>query len=271
MKQVPRPGGERIEREARLRWVPLRQMKVNPLAQRDLRRHRVAELASRFDPEQMGAPTVSMRGGWYYIVDGQHRIEALKAWLGSWDGQQVQCWCYEGLDETAEADLFLRLNDVLAVSAYARYKVAVQAGRSGEADIDRIVRAVGLRISQAKGGGAISAVATLRRVYERAGPGTLSRSLRIIRDAYGDAGLESAVIEGIGLLCQRYNGELPDQQAVTRLAGARGGVHGLTSRAGQLRQMTGSPPAECVAAAAVELINRGSGGRKLPAWWRAQS
>ena len=36
----------RIEREARLRWVPLAHMRVNPLAQRDLNQARVAKLAA---------------------------------------------------------------------------------------------------------------------------------------------------------------------------------------------------------------------------------
>ena len=217
----------------------------------------------------MGTPTVSCRGGWYYIIDGQHRIAALKQWLGSWQDQQIQCWAYEGLTEAQEAEVFLKLNDTLAVHAFAKFKVAVQAGRAGEADVDRIVRALGLRISQARSGGAISAVGTLRRVYARGGAATLSEALRIIRDAYGDAGLDGPVIDGIGLLCQRYNGELSEQKAVERLAAAHGGVSGLISRAGQLRQSTGNAAAQCVAAAAVEVINRGSGGKKLPAWWRA--
>jgi hypothetical protein len=87
-------------------------------------------------------------------------------------------------------------------------------------------------------------------------------------DAYGEAGLDGPVIEGIGLLCQRYNGDLSEQRAVDRLSSAHGGVSGLISRVGQLRQSTGSAPAQCVAAAAVELINRGSGRPKLPGWWR---
>jgi hypothetical protein len=41
------------------------------------------------------------------------------------------------------------------------------------------------------------------------------------------------------------------------------------SRAGQLRQGTGLSPAECVAAAAVELINRFTRRAKLAPWWRA--
>jgi ParB-like nuclease domain len=69
----------RVERQARLRWVPLTQMRVNPLAQRDLNQARVSKLAAVFEPEKMDAPTVSHRGGWYYLIDGQHRIAALKA------------------------------------------------------------------------------------------------------------------------------------------------------------------------------------------------
>jgi hypothetical protein len=61
----------RIERAARLRWVPLAQMRVNPLAQRDLNQARVTGLAAAFDPELMDAPTVNHRGDWYYLIDGQ--------------------------------------------------------------------------------------------------------------------------------------------------------------------------------------------------------
>src|SRR3974390_904680 len=101
----------RIERAARLRWVPLAQLRVNPLAQRDLNPARVAKLAAAFDPELMDAPTVNHRGDLYYLIDGQHRIAALKLWMPSWekDGQQVQCWMYEGLSEAEEAERFLAL------------------------------------------------------------------------------------------------------------------------------------------------------------------
>lgn len=272
--EAPPPGRDnggrtarRIDRDARLRWVPLEQMRVNPQAQRELRPAWVAKLAAEFSPEQMGAPVVSHRGDWYYLIDGAHRIAALKLFLGDWEGQQAQCWTYDGLTEAQEAELFLKLNDTLTVRSFDKFKVAVQAGRTTEADIDRIVRAAGLRISQDRSSGGISATGTLVRVYAR-GPAVLARVLRIIRDAYGEPGLEGPVIDGIGLLCQRYDGQLDEHNAIERLSSAHGGVSGLLSRAGQLRQNTGSPHAQCVAAAAVELINRGSGGRKLPNWWR---
>jgi hypothetical protein len=260
---------ERVQREARLHWVPISQMRVSPLAQRDLNPARVDRLAASFDLEQLGTPTVSFRDGCYYIIDGQHRIEALKA-IGYGD-QQVQCWVYKGLSEADEAERFLRLNDVLAVAAYPKFKVAVQAGRAEEADIDRIVRAQGLRISLERGDRAISAVHTLRRVYRRGGPACLARTLRIARDAYGDPGLEAMVIDGIGLLCHRYNGELREDQVIPALAEASGGVNGLLGKAENLRRQTGNPKAHCVAAAAVELVNRRRGGRKLRSWWRPET
>ncbi len=257
----------RVEREAKLAWVPIPLMRFSERAQRDYQQSRVDKLVAAFSLEQLGTPTVNLRGGVWFVIDGQHRIGALRD-IGYGD-QQVQCWTYEGMTEAEEAEMFLRLNDVLSVSAFAKFKVGVTAGRDEECDIDAIVRSAGLHIAQGGGYGAVAAVGTLRRVYQR-GPGCLARTLCIIRDSFGDPGMESVVIDGIGLLCDRYNGELTDERAIKGLSAARGGLKGLLGKAEILRQATHSPRAHCVAAAAVELINHGRGGKKLPSWWRAE-
>ena len=256
----------RIERTARLRWVPVDKMRVSPVAQRQLNQARVDFLVANFDVEQIGTLTVNERDGHFYIIDGQHRKAAIEQ-IG-WGDQQVQCWTYVGLTEQEEADRFDRLNDVLAVHAFDKFRVRVTAGRDVEADIDRIVQAQGLCISRDKIPGAIGAVGTLRRVYTRSDDSTLARTLRIIRDAYGDPGFEAAVIDGIGLLCQRYNGELPTDVAIAKLANVRAGVNGLLGKAENIRRQTGNQKNHCVAAAAVEIINAGKGGRKLPDWFK---
>jgi hypothetical protein len=262
---VAKHESNKVTRDARLKWVPISLMKIPPTAQRDLNNARVEHLAAEFDLEQLGTPTVNHRESSFYLIDGQHRIEALKR-IG-WGDQQVQCWTYEDLSEQQEAERFLKLNNVLPVQAFDRFRIGVHAGRAVECDIDRIVRAQDLRVSQDHIDGAVSAVGTLRRIYVRSNGPTLGRTLRIIRDAYGSAGLEAPVLDGIGLLCQRYNGRLDDVTTVTKLSNAHGGVNGLLNKAENLRRQTGNQRAHCVAAAAVELINSGRGGKKLPSWW----
>jgi len=263
---VTNPNPSRAEREARLRWVPIEKMKTSAVAQRQLNQARVDHLAANFDLEQLGTPTLSERDGAFYIIDGQHRIEMLRQ-VG-WGDQQIQCWTYTGLTEQEEADKFDRLNDVLPVHAFDKFKVRVVADREIEADIDRIVRAAGLIVSRDNLPGAISAVGTMRRVYVRSSAATLGRALRIIRDAYGDPGLEAPVIDGIGLLCQRYNGDLNDTEATAKLHAANGGVNALLGKAERIRRETGDYKSHAVAAAAVEIINAGKGGKKLPSWWK---
>lgn len=261
------PTTKRIERVARTKQVPLNEMRVNPLAQRELNEARVDNLVANLDLEQIGTPTVSFRDGHYWVIDGQHRIEALRRF--GFTTETIECKVYEGLTSEQEAEMFLKLNDVLAVHALPKFRAAVHAGRPMQSDVDRIVRSLGLVVTRDNQPGAIGAVGTLERVYKRSGPKVLARSLAIVRDAFGDAGLEAPVIDGIGHLCARYNGELDEKVTVERLAKAHGGVNGLLNKAETIRRQTGNAKALCVAAAAVETINAGRGGKKLPGWWKA--
>lgn len=256
----------KVERSARLRWVPLDKIKVNPAAQRELNHSRVDRLLAHLDLDQIGNPVLNERGGSFYCIDGQHRIEALRQF--GFTDEVIQCWVHVGLTEAEEAERFLQINDTLAVEAHAKYRAAVNAGRQTECDIERVVRASGCVVSKDKLPGAIAAVGTLRRVYDRSGSKVLGRSLRIAAAAYGDIGLSAEVIDGLGLLCQRYNGDIVDDDVVQKLSTTHGGVNGLLGAAEKLRRQTGERKGVCVAAAAVDLINRGKGGKKLPNWWK---
>lgn len=268
----PHNTSRRAEREARLVWVSLGLTRVPTMAQREIKAGRVDHIAANMDLEQIGTPTVNKRGGLFYIIDGQHRVEAYKQWIGEgWEEQQLHCWTYEGLSEEEEAETFLKLNDTLSVQAFDKFRIGLNANRPEEVEIAAVVAKAGLTISQSRAEGAIGAVGTLRRVYRREGHAVLARALGIIRDAYGSPGLEAPVIDGIGLLCGRYNGEMDTAQAVTRLGSVSGGLAGLMNRAYFTKNQTNAPLNQCVAAAAVELINRGKGGKKLPSWWKGEA
>lgn len=267
MSDKPTETEGRVQRDARLEWIPLAAMHVSPVAQRQLQQDRVDKLVAAFDLEKLGTLTVNWRSECWWLIDGQHRAEALRQ-LGYGD-QQVECWTYRGLNEGEEAEKFLGLNDILAVGVFPRFKVAVAAGRPVETDINKIVQGLGLRVSMDSGQHSVRAVGTLRRVYLRGGPQVLRRSLGIIRDSYGDSGLEALVIDGVALVCERYDGDLTDDRAATALSSGRGGVSSLLGRAETLRLQTGNTKAHCVAAAVVEQVNSGRGGKRLPTWWKA--
>lgn len=253
----------RMERNGHLRWVAVADIHVNPRAQRDLRPGWAAQIAAEFDPDRFLPPLLSHRGNRYYVIDGQHRIEAIR--LMGWEDQQVQCWVYDGLTESEEADLFLWHNNRKSVGAFDKFQTAVVAERDTETDINRVVLLQGLKVAHGSPG-SIAAVGALRKVHAH-GPDVLGRTLRIVRDAYGDDGFKGEVISGIGLMCARYNGELAEDAAVAKLSNARGGLGALMTKSHALRKQLGRPMPHCVAGAAVEIINSGKGGKKLPNWW----
>jgi len=260
---------QQLECKSKSEFVPLGKMYVSELGQREIRDYRVDTLVSEFDLDRIGRPVLNFRDSRYFILDGQHRIAALKRWNGpGWETVQIECQVFRGLTESQEAEMFLRLNDVLTVSVFDKFAKAVVAGRESESTIQRTVEQQGLTISKHKTPGSIGAVGTLVKVYKRSNKETLGRALRIIRDAYGDAGFEGSVVDGIGHLCQRYNGALDEQMAKERLGAARGGVKGLLNRATEIHLRTGNARPLCIAAAAVDIINFGKGGKKLPSWWK---
>jgi hypothetical protein len=244
-------------------------MRVSPVSQREFNHSHAQELAANFDLEGFGFPVVNFRDGHWYVIDGQHRVAALRL-IGWGPEQQIQCEAYDGLSEVEEAERFLKRNRRRTITAFDNFRVAVNAGREIECDIDRIVRAAGLKISRDTTDGSISAVAALRAVYELGRPGILARTLRIVRDAYGGHGaaLRQELITGIGHVCRRYEGTLDDRLLIERLAKLPGGALGLVGRAAVTKKQLGKPLAHCVAAAAVEIYNSARTAKKLDSWWK---
>lgn len=264
----------RGRRAPHLRWVRLRDMVSAPKAQRQFRATWAAEIAANFDLEKLGYPVVSKRGETYYVIDGQHRIAALKL-FGFAPDDTVQVECYEGLSEREEAELFLGRNRQKTVDALSRFRVGVNAERAVETAVERVVRHQGLHVGpRGKGTArdAISAVSVLTAVYGRIGEAGLAKTLRIVRDAYGTGGLDGPVIDGVSLCVQRYDGTLDEDAAVAALAGAAGGLNGLLTHAEKTRAAVGQARPQCIAATVVDLYNRGPVGKKkrLAPWWKQE-
>lgn len=266
----------RVDRIAQREFVRLGLVRVNPIVQREFVPSKADRIAAEFDPEHFGTPVVNMRGGHAWVIDGQHRVEALKMWLGEgWEDQHFEAEVYTDLTEAQEADAFLRRNDAMAVNAFNKFRIAVVAGWEDEQTVSGIVLREGLTITRDRDHeGRILAVGTLLRIYRRAGGDVLARTLAIIRDAYGTAGLDAPVLAGMSMVVHRYD-RLDDKEMVKRLTKAHGGLSGMLGKADREKKSSGNPRQFCVAAAIVDTFNsqsaesKGGNGTKMLSWWKA--
>lgn len=265
MNDHSKVGGGRGERASQLRWVALGELGVSVHAQRKFSQTHTESIAAEFDLEKLGFPVVSSRDGSYWIVDGQHRIAAAKM-FGFTDTDTIQCEVYEGLTEKEEAEFFLGRDFRRGVHPFDKFRIAVTAERTVETAIQRLANVNGIKISKSDG---ISCVGTLKTIYERSGPVVLGRTLRIIRDAYGDAGYDRAVVDGVAMVCARYGDQFSAEDATAKLGNIHGGVNGLLGAAAKLRLQTGNAKSSCVAGAVVEALNKGRAtGKRLASWWK---
>jgi hypothetical protein len=234
-------------------WVAIADMEVNPSAQREWDPAWSEHIALNFDPGQLGEITISFRNGHYYVVDGRHRIEAMK--LMGWGDQQLLCQVFTDLTEELEAEKFIQLNDVKIVGAMPKYRAAITAGRPDAVAIEKIVHNLGLVVTSDRIPGAIGAVKTLQTCYRRNGGHVLERALRIIRDSFGERGFEQRVLAGIVFLVAHYEEALDDDLVIDKLGSTRGGVNGLLGAAEVIRGHQGGRWDRFVAEAAVKIVN----------------
>lgn len=273
-KKKPTPaefgGLKRVKRPTAIRTITLGEMSVSPAAQREFREYKGRAILDKFDESKIGIFTVSHRDGRYWIVDGQHRRWALSEYIGEgWEDWQIEVLCHFDLTERDEADLFLVLNDHLAVSALDSFKVAVTAERSTESDIDRIVRSLGLRVGGSIREGSITAVTALEKVYQSGGPRLLVRTLYVIREAWDGTGFEAAMVEGLGKFIARYDGRYDEDRLIKKLSALKGGMKALGQLAYVIREKANVSKREAFAAATTDIYNKGlRGPASLGSWFK---
>ncbi len=257
------------EKQWTVKEFTLGTLKVSDSAQRDLKQYRVDALLAHFDPDKIGIPVINVRtdlSAW--IIDGQHRVASLIAWLGSgWEKQPIPCRTYQGLTEEEEAEMFLILNDVLAVNHFDRFRIAVKASRPSESGVTSIVAKCGLHVSKGKGEGCISCVTTLLGIYNKQGGPSLERAIRIAHESFGDPGLDRIIVLAVAHVVGRYGKALDDKHAIDRLNSMKGGAGALLAKARVIQNQTRAAFGLSAAAAIVDVIN-GRGGHKLPSWWK---
>lgn len=265
-------------RPSKIRSVAIAQMRVPPalVTQREFSQAQGDRLAADLDLNKLGFPIVNFRDGVHWLVDGQHRIYALK--LNGFGEDVLECEVYENLTDKEMAEIFLGRDQRRPVSPFDKFHVACTAQYSRETAVRRAVETQGLRIGRNKEENTIGAIGSLLRVYDRAGNShqgevIVGKVCRTLKHAYGgdSSAFEAGMIEGIGLIFNRYNGRTDEKELSSRLAAHSNGVRGVIRRAETQRLRTGNLKAQCIASVVVEIYNRGLGPRandRLPSWWK---
>lgn len=232
---------------------------VDHTYQRDPIPKRVKVIADNLDLDALGLFIVSRRAdGSLYVIDGQHRIEALRqyGWQNDW---KVECRVYEKLTVEQEAELYRQLNDTRPLKAWDFFKAGLVSGDAGCLEIDATVRSAGLKVSGQCGDGKVGCVTTLRQVHGRYGKDVLRRALEIATASWGHtaAAVEKELVHGLSIVTATYNGELDTPWLVKKLAKAPGGPSGLLGRARGLKEIATAPLYRIVAQQVVALYNKG--------------
>ena len=154
--------------------------------QRPINKGFIDKVCRDLDMRAFGVLLVALRPDeLLYVCDGQHRLEIARQlkWLN------VPCVVVLCEDAEDEARLFLNANARSAVHALDRHRAAVCARDERALQLEAAVQAADLEIGTRKDGDPstihhVCAVVALQVVLAGYGPMTLTRALRLLRDAW---------------------------------------------------------------------------------------
>lgn len=210
------PGVERMLHTSRLTSGLPYQRPVNP--------KEVERLIREWDERLLDPIIVSFRDGKFYVVDGQHRIVAMRQMNGG-KGVMVNCKVYSGLTYEQEADLCYKLDKAKKrLSLSQSTNALVESGTDAEAvEIRRLLEGCGYAWALGKKAGKQNEIVATRAVfnaYRFLGRSAFTRLFSIMRATWdGDTrSLTAVMISGMALFLKTYETELDDRAFIKRLS-----------------------------------------------------
>lgn len=246
-----------------IRTVRLSQLRTDDRVNRPIDEAWINRLVKNWDDRLLGVPSVSQNGGDVYtIIDGQHRIEALRQMHSDDMRLQVEVVATDGIPE--QAYQFVGRNTTRRVPQFQRFAKRVNAGEAMPCQIVKVLKAHGLHLDTSHAEGAVAAVAALERVANLDGTAELlGDALGVLVAAWGrdPKVFNGDVIQGVARFLKTW----PDarKRLTTSLTKLPGGPAGLTGRARTLREVYGGTMPLAAAEQCRLLHNRGLRTGKL--------
>jgi hypothetical protein len=186
--------------------------------QRGLKLSWVKKIAKNFKEGLLGVLIVNERDGKYYVIDGQHRLEALKV-VGL---KSIFCQVHTGLTFQEEAELFIEYNKRRkGLQVTDMFKAALEANDYKAHDIKRIVENNGFKLDFycTKQNNIIIAISTLLHIYKNLKAEGLDRVLKLIRKTWGGerSSLERNFLMGIYYFVKLFNDDFTNEEFTSKM------------------------------------------------------
>lgn len=208
--------------KTRIARIAAKDLKVHPTAQRPFQKAWGKRLAQKLDLDMLGVLVGVEERGHVYIIDGQHRLFALKErGLDEW---VCTVQVYEDVDPHT---IFVGSNDHRPVSALATHRALVlssddKAEVRAAKHLEAIVVSEGFAITNNNrmgAGSGIPGVAALQQALNLDNGVSLKRALSVARNAWGkDSGIDSRAFQGLAVFLHAQNGTVNDSIFASKLA-----------------------------------------------------
>ena len=184
----------------------------------------VDKLVREWDPRLLTPLVVSYRDGRYNLVDGQHRVCAMRKKNGGKDVTAL-CRVYHGLTYEQEAELYYMLDQTRGKLRLGHAtKALVESGANAEIiDVKQRIEDAGFTWALDRPTGEPFEIAATRAVinaYRLLGGAAFSRMLGLIAGAWHGtpSSLKGSIFSGMALFVKTYETELVDQTFIKRLS-----------------------------------------------------
>lgn len=186
--------------------VKANDLKIDHSYQRVPSQAKIDKIIKNFNSSAIGVVTLSIReNNDLYIIDGQHRVEALKKMgLGDRDLNAIVLF---NLTVAQEAELFVTMNDSRTKPKRGDiYRASVKAGDSVSVEIQSVFDKFGLKVAEKPGYKIIRAIGTVHKVYSRIGVNKLEEVLSLLIEANGDhsTSFQAEYIEAVSCLVVQF-------------------------------------------------------------------
>ncbi len=192
--------------------------------QRPVEQKDVDQIIREWSGRELSPVVVSFRDGRFNVLDGQHRIEAMRQMAGGRD-VIVPCIIHTGMTYEEEADMYAKLDTNKKRLTPRQYtKAIVEAGSDAEAiEIKRLVEDGGFTWALDVPTGEpyeISPIRALTDAYRLLGGTAFSRMLALLAGTWQGTphSLRASILSGMALFLKTYETEVSDRDFIRRMS-----------------------------------------------------